>query len=61
MALNFITVTPRQLIEKEGAEAKSVVVNMFTLNGKDLLGHKEDFRYTLFCKFCEHLTDIVFI
>ena len=29
-ALNFITVTPRQLIEKEGKVAKSVSVNVFT-------------------------------
>ena len=46
-ALNFITVTPRQLIEKEGKEAKSVRVNVFTRevkSNRDLLGHKEDFR-----------------
>ena len=28
-ALNFITVTPRQLIEKEGKEVKSVRVNVY--------------------------------
>ena len=47
-ALNFITVTPRQLIEKEGKEVKSVRVNVFTKDvratTRDLIGHKEDFR-----------------
>ena len=46
-ALNFITVTPRQLIEKEGKVAKSVSVNVFTREvraTRDLIGHKEDFR-----------------
>ena len=45
--LNFIYITPRQLIEKEGSEQKSVKVNMFTgvANSKwDLLAAKEDFR-----------------
>jgi condensin-2 complex subunit H2 len=46
LALNFITVTPRQLIEKEGKEQKSVRVNVYTKAGasRDLIGHKEDFR-----------------
>jgi len=46
-ALNFIYVTPRQLIEKEGSEQKSVKVNLFmgVANAKwDLLAAKEDFR-----------------
>ena len=47
-ALNFIYVTPSQLIEKEGSEQKSVKVNLFmgVANAKwDLLAAKEDFRY----------------
>jgi len=46
-ALNFIYITPRQLIEKEGSEQKAVKVNLFmgVLAGKwDLLAGKEDFR-----------------
>ncbi len=47
-ALNFISVTPRQLIEKESRDAKAAVqVSLFTSKGghhKDLIGHKEDFR-----------------
>jgi len=46
-ALNFIYVTPRQLIEKEGSEQKSVKVNLYmgVANAKwDLLAAKEDFR-----------------
>ena len=43
-ALNFITVTPRQLIEKEGREVRNVRVNVYDKRFKDLLGHKEDFR-----------------
>ena len=45
MTLNFITVTPRQLIEKEGREQKCVKVNVYARGtAKDLLGQKEDFR-----------------
>ena len=50
-ALNFIYVTPRQLIEKEGSEQKSVKVNLYmgVANAKwDLLAAKEDFRWRLF-------------
>jgi len=46
-ALNFIYITPRQLIEKEGSEQKSVKVNLYmgVANSKwDLLAAKEDFR-----------------
>jgi len=46
-ALNFIYITPRQLIEKEGSEQKAVKVNLFmgVQAGKwDLLAGKEDFR-----------------
>ena len=46
-ALNFIYVTPRQLIEKEGSEQKSVKVNLYmgVAQAKwDLLAAKEDFR-----------------
>jgi len=46
-ALNFIYITPRQLIEKEGSEQKAVKVNLFmgVLSGKfDILAAKEDFR-----------------
>jgi len=46
-ALNFIYITPRQLIEKEGSEQKSVKVNLYmgVANAKwDLLAAKEDFR-----------------
>ena len=43
-ALQFIYVTPRQLIEKEGSETKAVKVNMYTGTKFDLLGSKEDFR-----------------
>jgi len=46
-ALNFIYITPRQLIEKEGSEQKAVKVNLFmgVLTGKfDILAAKEDFR-----------------
>merc|ERR1719348_719820 len=46
-ALNFIYITPRQLIEKEGSEQKSVKVNLFmgVQSGKfDILAAKEDFR-----------------
>lgn len=44
--LNFISVTPRQLIEKEGREQKAVKVNVFAkTTGRDLLGQKEDFRF----------------
>ncbi len=46
-ALNFISVTPRQLIEKEGREQKQIRVNLYAKGGgfKDLIGHKEDFRF----------------
>ncbi|TRY62046.1 hypothetical protein TCAL_11151 [Tigriopus californicus] len=44
VTLNFITVTPRQLIEKEGKEQKVVRVNLHTRNQKDLLGQKDDYR-----------------
>ena len=45
-ALNFISVTPRQLIEKEGREQRGTRVNLYAKGGglKDLIGHKEDFR-----------------
>ena len=46
-ALNFIYITPRQLIEKEGSEQKAVKVNLFmgVQSGKfDILAGKEDFR-----------------
>jgi len=46
-ALNFIYITPRQLIEKEGSEQKAVKVSLYMgLNvGKpDILAAKEDFR-----------------
>ena len=46
-ALNFIYVTPRQLIEKEGSEQKAVKVNLYMGVGQskwDLLAAKEDFR-----------------
>ena len=45
-ALNFISVTPRQLIEKEGREQKETRINLYAKGGghKDLIGHKEDFR-----------------
>ena len=46
-ALNFIYITPRQLVEKEGSEQKAVKVNMYTgvQHSKwDLLAAKEDFR-----------------
>jgi len=46
-ALNFIYITPRQLIEKEGSEQKSVKVNLYLgiQQGKyDILAAKEDFR-----------------
>ena len=46
-ALNFIYVTPRQLIEKEGSEQKSVKVNLYMGVSQakwDLLAAKEDFR-----------------
>jgi len=43
-ALNFIYITPRQLIEKEGSEQKQVKVNIFMGTKFDLLGSKEDFR-----------------
>lgn len=37
--LNFIIVTPRQLIEKEGREQKNVTINLYAKNGaKDLIG-----------------------
>merc|ERR1719402_410752 len=42
--LNFVYITPRQLIEKEGSETKAVKVNMFMGTKFDLLGSKEDFR-----------------
>lgn len=44
VTLNFITVTPRQLIEKEGKEQKAVRVNLHSRNQKDLLGQKDDYR-----------------
>ena len=44
MTLNFITVTPQQLIEKEGKELKALRVNIYTKKALDLLGHKEEFR-----------------
>jgi len=46
-ALNFIYITPRQLIEKEGSEQKAVKVNLFMgvqQSKWDLLAGKEDFR-----------------
>jgi len=46
-ALNFIYITPRQLIEKEGSEQKAVKVNLYmgVQQGKwDILAGKEDFR-----------------
>merc|ERR1719509_730425 len=43
-ALNFIYITPRQLIEKEGSEQKAVKVNLFMGLKFDLMGSKEDFR-----------------
>ena len=44
--VNFISVTPCQLIEKEGKEVKHFLnrVNIHTTNGIDLLGPKEDFQ-----------------
>lgn len=44
MTLNFISVTPRQLIEREGQEHARVRVNVYALGSRDLIGHKEDFR-----------------
>ena len=44
---NFISITPRQLVEKEGSEQKAVKVNMFTgvqHSRWNLLAAKEDFR-----------------
>jgi len=43
-ALNFIYITPRQLIEKEGSEQKQVKVNVYLGLKFDLMGSKEDFR-----------------
>ena len=46
-ALNFISITSRQLVEKEGSEQKAVALKMFTgvQHSKwDLLAAKEDFR-----------------
>ena len=46
-ALKFISITPRQLLEKEGSEQKAVKVNMFTgvqHSRWDLLASKEDFK-----------------
>ena len=37
MTLNFISVTPRQLIEKEGLAQKCVRVNIFAKNQQDLI------------------------
>ena len=45
--LNFIYITPRQLVEKEGSEQKKVKVNLYTGVAKanwDTLAAKEDFR-----------------
>ena len=42
MTLNFISVTPRQLIEKEGMAQKCVRVNIFAKNQQDLI------RYSMY-------------
>ena len=45
--LNFIYITPRQLVEKEGSEQKKVKVNLYTGVAKanwDTLAAKEDYR-----------------
>ena len=48
MCLKFIFVTPRQLIEKEGREPQAARVNVYIKIGDtyEMLGHKEDFRYS---------------